>query len=430
MPLPYVSTEFILRHDNDPDPLRLLLTKGAAREAGDLEIAVNTLLGRRKARTKLPLWYSHPGIIYPTSLCIEQCSSQATASYKAKVVKRILGDDITGSTVADLTGGLGVDSAAFASVPGIMKVVYNEMNPILHDGAGHNFSILGIDSKIERHCIEVSTDDSLDEILGQERPSLIFMDPGRRSEDGRKVFMLSDCHPDVTALAAPLLQRSRHLLLKLSPMADITMVCSQLPSVREVYCVQSGGECKELLLHLDREWDGGGYDTVCTVLSETEEPFEWRFPSARDTHADMTLPRREEGIKEGMTLFECGKALSKCGVFRRLCGEFSLVKLAPDTHLYLTTGDSPLAVLSRLGKVGTIVEALPFSKSAARTTGRNYPDAGVSARNFPLRSEELSSRLGIKSASGDRYHIYGVTIQWKEGGGGEKMLLVTSAPSS
>ena len=428
--VPSLPAQFILAHDSDPDPLRLLLSKGAREEVPDLETAVNTLLCRKKAKSKLPTWHSHPQIIYPTTLCIEQCSSEATASYKAHLARAILGTGENGKgtigcTVADLTGGLGVDSAAFASIPEVRKVIYNEMNPVLSNAARRNFAVLGLGDKVQVHSVEITDATSMDDILGEEVPDLIFLDPGRRSDEGKKVFLLSDCHPDVTSLAGPLLQRCHHILLKISPMADISMVCSQLPNVREVHCVQSGGECKEVLLHLERECSGEGHDLIAAVLSPASEPFLWRFHSTCPKSPDIKLPSREEGIPEGAMLFEPGKALSKCGVFARLCEEFSLIKLGTNTHLYLTTPLSPTSTLSRLGKVRPIVESLPLSKASMKTLSRKYPGAEVSAKNIPLTSEQLSSKLATKNAAPKgAFHIYGAGIQWKEGND-EKYLIVT-----
>ena len=40
-------------------------------------------------------------------------------------------------------------------------------------------------------------------------------------------------------------------------MADISMVCDRLGTTcREVHIVATGGECKELLIWMDREWNG------------------------------------------------------------------------------------------------------------------------------------------------------------------------------
>ena len=135
-------TEFVLEHEND-DTARLLLSKGKWKDV-DIDLAVNTILSRRKLRDKVPAWYSHAGLVYPAKLSAEQCSSQDTAGYKAALALRLHraspaapvkeatenGDlPLADLHIADLTGGLGVDSWAFSKVAG--KVFYNEMDPAL-----------------------------------------------------------------------------------------------------------------------------------------------------------------------------------------------------------------------------------------------------------------------------------------------------------
>lgn len=50
-------------------------------------LAVNTIEGRRRLRKKLPEWVACTGLVYPSSLCAEQCSSSDTARYKASIVQ-------------------------------------------------------------------------------------------------------------------------------------------------------------------------------------------------------------------------------------------------------------------------------------------------------------------------------------------------------
>jgi len=239
--------QFVADHFED-DTMRLVLDKDKW-QGIDVDVAVNSIEVRRKVRSKLPSWYLHAGIIYPTRLCAEQCSSEETAGYKASVLSRVVGE---GFKVADLTGGLGVDSVAFAGVAS--EVLYNEMNPSLAAVAPGNFAELGVNN-IVVHSQELSAG-SLGEILGDFRPDVIFLDPARRASDGRKVFLLEDCSPDVLKLKDDLLAAAPFLFLKLSPMADISMAVGRLGNVKEVHVVAYGGECKELLLLLERGFDG------------------------------------------------------------------------------------------------------------------------------------------------------------------------------
>lgn len=431
-------------------------------------LAVNTIEGRRRLRKKLPEWVACTGLAYPSSLCAEQCSSSDTARYKASIVQRIFNEYVgtvasmvgdpcrtTGSAtegtesvpdknspttrnqsvtepaevtigtrktgrIADLTGGLGVDSWAFSEVA--EEVLYNEMNPALAAAARHNFKALGVTNIFIKNS--EATSDSLKDIFGDFRPDVIFLDPARRDSAGKKVFLLEDCSPDVLKILPELFGISRFVLLKLSSMADITMAVERLDRtyeeylekasgkgwngqwVREVHVVASGGECKELLILLDGEWNEG-YSLTCREDGKTLTFKPEEITKAKAGYPDSTFVR---------IIFEPGKSLTKAGVSNAICERFGLVKLARFTHLY--TISEPLsdseseqrsAPLKDFGKVFYVKEILPLNKSSMKDVGKRYPHSEVSAKNIPMSSDELRTRLKVKS--GDDAHIFGVRIE-------------------
>lgn len=429
-------------------------------------LAVNTIEGRRRLRKKLPEWVACTGLVYPSSLCAEQCSSSDTARYKASIVQRIFNEYVgtvasmvgdpcrtTGSAtkgtesvpdknspttrnqsvtelaevtipsrgkVADLTGGLGVDSWAFSEVA--EEVLYNEMNPALAAAARHNFKALGVTNIFIKNS--EATSDSLKDIFGDFRPDVIFLDPARRDSAGKKVFLLEDCSPDVLKILPELFGISRFVLLKLSPMADITMAVERLDRtyeeylekasgkgwngqwVREVHVVASGGECKELLILLDREWNEG-YSLTCREDGKTLTFKPEEITKAKAGYPDSTFAR---------IIFEPGKSLTKAGVSNAICERFGLVKLARFTHLYTISeplsdseSEQRTAPLKDFGKVFYVKEILPLNKSSMKDVGKRYPHSEVSAKNIPMSSDELRTRLKVKS--GDDAHIFGIRIE-------------------
>ena len=429
-------------------------------------LAVNTIEGRRRLRKKLPEWVACTGLVYPSSLCAEQCSSSDTARYKASIVQRIFNEYVgtvasmvgdpcrtTGSAtkgtesvpdknspttrnqsvtelaevtipsrgkVADLTGGLGVDSWAFSEVA--EEVLYNEMNPALAAAARHYFKALGVTNIFIKNS--EATSDSLKDIFGDFRPDVIFLDPARRDSAGKKVFLLEDCSPDVLKILPELFGISRFVLLKLSPMADITMAVERLDRtyeeylekasgkgwngqwVREVHVVASGGECKELLILLDGEWNEG-YSLTCREDGKTLTFKPEEITKAKAGYPDSTFAR---------IIFEPGKSLTKAGVSNAICERFGLVKLARFTHLYTISeplsdseSEQRTAPLKDFGKVFYVKEILPLNKSSMKDVGKRYPHSEVSAKNIPMSSDELRTRLKVKS--GDDAHIFGVRIE-------------------
>ncbi len=429
--------DFILQHEGD-DPVRLLLSRDKLRDLHpdlDIDLAVTTLEVRRKLKSKVPEWYSIPSLIYPFRLSGEQCSSSETARYKALLASGLRSEGIPPETVAsrplppqaagpsllcgrgwpqvsggtpsllkiaDLTGGMGVDTWAFSQVAG--EVLYNEMNEDLEKATELNFKELGIDNvRFGRRKVEVG---KVKEVLDGFEADVIFLDPARRAEDGRKVFLIEECQPDVVGLLPELFEASRYVMLKLSPMADITMACKRLEHVKEVHVVASGGECKELLFLLDREWEGGYRLTAC----EHGHTLSWT-PEAEAAAVPMFPASVISTEANRLYLFEPGKSLTKAGAFNLPCERFGMTKLGVHTHLY--TSGTVLEELKPFGKWFEIVGIQLLNNRSMKEVGKRHPQAEVTARNIPMTSELLRKKLGC--ASGGDVHIFGVRIDGSAG---------------
>ena len=417
-------SEFILAHDGD-DLARLALSRGRfSAEVEDFDLALTTLEVRRKLRDKVPEWFAAASLRYPLRVSGEQCSSTVTARYKAAVAAASSTESasvVRGGRIADLTGGLGVDSWAFSQV--FDEVLYNEMNPSLAEAAAHNFRELGVNNIKVRNCALVpgiqppfpvsspasSPDEAtVSQILCSFRPDILFLDPARRASDGRKVFRLEDCQPDVLGLLPELLSACPHVLLKLSPMADITLICKQLVCVKAAHVVAADGECKELLLLLEKGWSGPYSLTVF------ENGATMQVDQVQGTES---VPERPD-LAAGQFLFEPGKALLKAGAFDLPC-RFGLAKIGRHTHLF-TGGEIPQA-LRPFGKCFRILEVLPMDKRTLKAIGKKYPQAEVTARNVPLTSDQLRARLGVRS--GGSVHVFGVHQDTPD----RNLLIVTGA---
>ncbi len=386
--MPMSFADFILQHDAD-DPVRLLLARDKYPDV-DIDLAVTTLEVRRKLRTKVPDWYAVPSLIYPFRLSGEQCSSSETARYKAMVCGR-------GLRIADLTGGMGVDAWAFAQVA--EEVLYNEMQVELVRATELNFRELGVENvRFRNSRVEPG---KVGEVLDGFRPDVIFLDPARRAENGRKVFLIEECQPDVLGLLPELFEACRYVLLKLSPMADITMACKRLGAhVKEVHVVAAGGECKELLFLLDREWEGTPSTFVVEGGAVMEIPGQ-----ARNDGSPLVISTGAKRRGE-IWLFEPGKALLKAGAFDLPCRKFGLTKLGQHTHLYV--GESVPKELRPFGKVFEVLEMLPLNNRTMKEAGKRWPQAEVTARNVPMTSDLLRKKLGC--ASGGDIHLFGVRV--------------------
>ncbi len=388
--------DFISEHLAD-DTTRLILDKSKWPEI-DMETVVNCIESRRKLKGKVQEWYDEPRLVFPVRLSAEQCSSSATAQYKAALAERIV--DKEGWCIADLTGGLGVDCWFFSKKAA--RVLYNEMQVPLSDAAGYNFKILGATNIIVRN--NIARKETINDILSEISPDVVYMDPARRGEGGRKVFLIEECTPDVLTLKDEIFRVSRNILIKLSPMADISMVCSRLGSTcREVHIVSSEGECKELLIWLDRDWKGE------YSISAVELPAGFPEKSA----SVLTFTPEEEKTsaarlaeEPGEYLFEPGKSLTKAGAFNTTGIRMDICKFGISTHYYTTSSIDKAELLKGYGKVFKILSSSPLDKRSIKSTGKCYPKAEVTARNIPITSEALRKKLGC--ASGGDVHIFGL----------------------
>ena len=281
---------FIREHAAD-DVRQLALRFSGRRDDGDVDIpfALDQISGRQTARRKLPSWAATDGLWYSPHLSMEQCSSEPAARYKAELVDRLLGTEGR-ATLMDLTGGFGVDFAFMAQSQAVGRAVYVERNEELCNLARHNFPLLGL-KRAEVCCS--TAEEFLDHEGGSEGlmegPTVIFMDPARRDAHGGRTYALADCTPNVLELMDKITkyqgnkgpracsfipelrsptrslseqsgERTKYqgdkcvVLLKLSPMLDWRKAVSDIGSerVREVHIVSVGGECKELLLAVER----------------------------------------------------------------------------------------------------------------------------------------------------------------------------------
>ena len=335
--------------------------------------------------------------------------------------------------LADLTGGLGVDSWYFSQTA--EKVLYCEMLPELCRAAEHNFRVLDADNiEVRNHAVTSEGEGGPEGILKGFHPDIVYIDPARRGEGGRKVFLIEDCTPDVLTLKEEIFRFSRHILLKLSPMADISMVCDRLGGCcREVHVVAAGGECKELLVWMDREWNEE-YSVHAVELHKNGSralfsfrPSEERIAGQSGNDGNGAKGICTDGIGKWAAieriadsktyLFEPGKALMKAGAYYLIAERFGVHKLGRSTHYYIysaegSCGDGltgePVTIkkLQEFGKVFRIISCSPLDKRTLKAAGKAYPHSEVTARNISMDTDTLRKKAGV--TSGDDAHIFGL----------------------
>ena len=372
------TTEFILEHRNDD--VRTLALQAKRYPTVDMHKAVTQIEGWQAAREKLPTWAATDGIIYPPRISMEQCSSEATALYKGAIAN--------GEKLADLTGGFGIDCSYMAR--SFKRATYIERSSLLCDIAKENFALLGLDH-IE--IINGNSEDVLPDLTAQD---WIFIDPARRDGEGRKVVALSDCEPDVTALEPLLLEKARKVMVKCSPMLDITAAARQLNSIEEIHIVAVNNECKELLFILG-ESKGTHTPVTCANIRKDGSHL-FTFTAGEEAGSAATY-----SDTVGKYLYEPNAAIQKSGCSRALSQRFNTPKLHPNSQLY--TADHLIPEFP--GRAFTVEKVYGFSKHEIKEI-QALGQANITVRNFPENVQLLRKKL--KLADGGDNYIFATTL--------------------
>ncbi len=369
---------FIAEHLNNPHPERLLLS--AARYPGvPVAEAVTQIQALQKLRDKAPAWFN-TALRFPPRLSIEQASSGFTAAFKASLVE--------GKTMADLTGGLGIDTHAFSQY--FNNVVYLDQNPQLVELARHNFAVLGADN------VEVLEDEAGAFLKkNTQHFDLIYLDPARRDARGGRVFRLEDCTPDVLNLRTNLLTSADKVLIKTAPMLDIALAIRQLEFVQKVWVVSVDDEVKELLFLLEKN-NVSSENIPIEAVNLGKAPFHFVFSKKEEHGAAAEL-------SEPVTyLYEPPATIFKAGAFHTFATRYGIKKLHAHTHLYTSETLNPEVP----GRVFHIRAVTKYDKKAVAAV-LPIAQANVAVRNFPDTAEAVRKKLGLKD--GGNIYLFAVT---------------------
>ncbi|MBV2195578.1 MAG: class I SAM-dependent methyltransferase [Flavobacterium sp.] len=327
-------------------------------------ILINQIIAKKKAKEKLPTWFSNENIVYPDKISIEQTSSETTAKYKASLV--------SGEKMIDCTGGFGIDDYYFSKQ--FKKVIHCELNADLSQIVTHNFEVLKATN------IECYRGDST-EILKQlhEKFDCIYIDPSRRNHAKGKVFMLADCLPNVVDLQDFYYQFTDTILIKTAPILDLHSGSLELKNVAEIHIVAVENEVKELLWKIDKNFNKSS--EIIAVNLEKEKQTITKIESSKAYFASYSLPKKY--------LYEPNASLMKSGGFEAVSELFAIEKLHQHSHLY--TSHEFIDFPGRKFQIDAIV---PFQKKeiSQHIQGKKM---NVSTRNFPIKPEEIKKKFKI-----------------------------------
>lgn len=316
-------------------------------------------------KKKLPTWSAQPALQFPDSLALEQCSSETTALWKSEWV--------SGKSLTDLTGGLGIDCAFLSRC--FEQTTYVEQKEHLCKAAQHNFELLQLN-------IRVLCTDSTSYLQQMEPVDCIYIDPARRSANGCKTVGLHDCSPDILQLKPLLLKKAHQVLIKLSPMHDLTEALRLFPECQRAGVFSTHGECKELVLLLRQT----ACEKAVVVCRGDHFIFEFSQEEEKNATISYSLPQRY--------VYEPDAALLKAGAFKTIAARYQLDMLHANSHLYT----SSVWVKDFPGRSFEITQI-----TSANASNFSYlSQANISVRNFPASAEALRKKWKLRDG-GDTY---------------------------
>jgi THUMP domain-like/Conserved hypothetical protein 95 len=371
---------FIRLHEFDD--IRELVLKHPRIRNVPMALIAEQIVGRKKAKEKLPTYYQTDSIIYPHALNVEQCSSEQTAHFKSTLAETIV---VPKESCLDLTGGFGVDSFFFSKI--FHQVHYVEPDERLLEIARHNHRLLQANS-IVHHNLKA------EEFLKSTKQffDFIYIDPSRRDSGNRKVFSFADCEPDITVLVPIILEKTSHLMIKASPLLDLQRGWKSLISVKSIFVIAVENECKEVLFYCEKNFAGEPViEAIHLSRGNITNKLNFTASSERSATPVYSQPL--------LYLYEPNAAILKAGAFKTVGTRYDVYKLHPHTHLYTSeTLDSNFP-----GRIFRIIAQL---KPDSKTLAGYFPlgKANIMTRNYPLTVKELRNKTRLKEG-GDSFLI-------------------------
>lgn len=356
-------------HANLKTDLHSLLLKKSPFPEVSMQEIVQQIKGRKVAEKKFPFLLKE-GIIFPPNLNLEQASSQSTAEFKSQNLK--------GQKFLDLTSGFGID--AYFLSRNFEEITLVEQNPDLLEIVKHNWGILGRKANFVR--------ENLEDFLTQnhEKFDLVYLDPARRDEHKNKKFLLEDLSPNLLEIQEKLLEISDKIIIKLSPLIDISYLISALGNISRIEIIAVKNEVKELLVFIEKDLRNEDVEISCINLESEDSVFNFKFKEEKSAASEFSEPLD--------FLFIPNNAMLKSGAFNLVSYRFALKKFHPNTHFY-TSHKKVENFPGRVLEIKTI-----DSKEIKK--GEKY---NIISKNHPLSPDEIKKKYRI-SDGGNRYLIF------------------------
>lgn len=354
----------------------------------DIDLAITQIECRRRFDIKLATTLNNnPHWLFPSILAGEQSTSDIAAEFHTSLLSEE-------TDVCDLTAGLGIDAIHFAAkCPNVTTVERDELKCRFLDINAVNSGFTNLKT-VCADCREFIKDKS-------RRFNTIFIDPARRADDGSRVFSLSQCTPDIISMLPEIQVITPRLIIKMSPMLDISQTLSDLPSTAAIYSVGTTTECKELVADLRFPVSESSVAITAVTLHHPDKTFTFTRDEEQNASCQLATISRLPDYKY---LLEPYPAVMKAAPYKMLSQHYNIDKIHNNTHLYLS--DKPVDDFP--GHTFRIIEIIKFESRNIKVLSKKYPQLQVTARNFPLSAEKLRSKL--KTHDTGSLRLFAVTM--------------------
>jgi THUMP domain-like/PG_1098 ferredoxin-like domain len=358
-----------------------LVLKGSPFVKVSIQEIAAQIISKQKCEKKLPTWFSTQLIYFPPKLNIEQTSSEITAKYKANLV--------SGDSLIDITGGFGIDAFYFSKKN--ISITHCEINKKLAEIVTHNLKQLNVKN------IKTHSGDGI-ELLKNTNAKFdwIYVDPSRRNDSKGKVFLLEDCLPNIPENLVLLFEKSDSILLKLSPVLDISSAINKLKFVKEIHIVAIKNEVKELLFILKKNYTKTIQIHTINLNKTGNQIF--NFNLNKSASANYSEPKKY--------LFEPNAAILKAGAFEQVSEKLNLEKLDKHSHLYTSNN-----LIEFPGRCFEITHCLPYDKKQLKKLIPSKK-ANITIRNFPETVSQIRKKTNLKDG-GNQYLFFTTDINNK-----------------
>ncbi|NNE28416.1 MAG: hypothetical protein HKN16_02190, partial [Saprospiraceae bacterium] len=355
---PFEVLDFIQKHQKD-DVASLALRKFQFGGFDRIKI-LQQITGLQIGKKKFPSLLAYPQYKFPPRKSLEQASSEFLAKFKSDLVE--------GTSFADLTGGMGIDTIFMSK--NFSKGFYVEKDESLARLAAWNFQQLGIDK------IEIGNLSAEKFLKGHDGTfDWVYLDPSRRTDQGR-VIAMEQYSPNIIEIWDLIQSRSKKCMVKFSPMQDLHEIRDKLSGLESILILCQGNEVKEVVGIFGAEelekptleiWD----------IRETEQKKIWTSQTfGRKVSASNGSPLQY--------LYEPHAGVLKASCQDEVAKAFGLEKLHPQSNFFTS-----IELLKKYpGRVFEFKGYLKDNKDSPR-------EMHVISRNHPLKADQIKKKFQL-----------------------------------